>query len=119
MSKGRHDKPSEVLHFELMAELMEWICSKGIPILEHTYNPNSFGNWSLTLGSRMRHKQGRFVWDGKDGWIYVDQRVHPKEPFRDPWETVEIVRDHSRNPKEIFETMRGLIEKHVDQKMVL
>jgi hypothetical protein len=75
------------------------IASKGYVVIKENYHPESFGNryviWSNTKDSI------RLIWDGKDGWFYLQTLETLPSDWMDDWKDVIYIpydpREHGQS----------------------
>jgi hypothetical protein len=55
--------------------LQQLLSVNGFPILEANYSRDSFGSWHVTLSTTPRR---RVIWDGKDGWLILQEKTEER-----------------------------------------
>lgn len=72
------------------------LSTNGFQVVEARYDGHSFGSWFVSVQTS---PQCRIVWDGKDGWLYVDrvtEKTHGGSPV---WESLWIASEpHDQTP---------------------
>lgn len=90
-------------------QTLRLIDTAGLAVAESNYSEQSFGSWYISIHSSPGL---RIVWDGRDGWLYVQQKsdqLHPLNSsisiWRDLWFTKE---SGNQTPKVVVEKLREL-----------
>ena len=63
---------------------------RGFKVLDAEYQKAAFGSWIVDIGSTPRL---RIVWDGKDGWLYIQRMTNQKFWNMPVWEDLWIARE--------------------------
>jgi hypothetical protein len=61
-------------HFEMMAQVATEFSALPAQILEHNYNPESFGSWWFTF--RRKGRVYRMVFDGRDNFLSLQDAAN-------------------------------------------
>ena len=81
------DAQSSVRHLELLLAMAQRLAALDIAIYEHNYYALVFGSWILVVGKRK--ERVRFSWDGRDGFLTVEQATVPDSRQQPKWEPVK------------------------------
>ena len=88
----------------LFQRTRDLLTAAGLSVEDAQCSPESFGSWYITVATTPRR---RIVWDGKDGWLYVQQQ---EEELRssgsssagtETWDDLWIARDQADQTPEI------------------
>jgi hypothetical protein len=61
----------------------------GFAIVEATYSREAFGSWHIDVKSTPRR---RVIWDGKDGWLIVQEETEERFGYDFVWNDVWVGR---------------------------
>ena len=73
--------------FNRMSSLLQ---TREAVISEARYDARAFGSWFIVVDTR---PPLRVVWDGKDGWLYVQRRADEIHTGNQVWENLRILKN--------------------------
>ena len=81
------DAQSSVRHIEAVLAMAQRLSESDIAIYEHRWLALVFGSWTIVAGKRK--ERVRFSWDGRDGFLTVEQAAVPDSRHTVEWEHVK------------------------------
>lgn len=81
------DAQSSVRHIEALLEMTQRLAASDIALYEHNYSFLDFGSWTIVAGKRKARV--KFSWDGKDGFLTVEQASFSDSRELQKWEHVK------------------------------
>lgn len=78
-----------------------------VKVCEAQYDAGAFGSWYLTVATKPRL---RIVWDGKDGWLTVQQETDDVFAGMNVWIDLWIAKDRSnQTPERAVDELNKLV----------
>jgi hypothetical protein len=91
------DAQGSLRHIEALFAMAHRLSASEIAVYEHSYHALVFGSWTIVAGERK--ERVRFTWDGRDGFLTVEQAAFPDSRQQTQWERVRTegvdVRDYT------------------------
>jgi hypothetical protein len=103
------DAQSSVKHIEAVLAMAQRLASLDIAIYEHSYNALVFGSWTIVAGKRK--ERVRFSWDGRDGFLTVEQAGFPDSRQHTNWEHVKTEGVDVRNYTEALDAAERFLRQ--------
>ena len=82
------DAQSCANHWNKVVALCSELAPLGVAVYEHSYSYLSFGSWTLILGKRK--KMLRFNWDGREGFVTIQEALVPDSRSIKDWKELNI-----------------------------
>lgn len=103
------DAQSSVRHIEAVLTLAQRLSASDIAIYEHSYYALVFGSWTIVAGKRK--ERVRFSWDGRDGFLTVEQAAFPDSRQRTEWEHVKTDGVDVRHYTEALDAVESFLRR--------
>jgi hypothetical protein len=75
-------------HWNKVVALCSELAPLGVAVYEHSYSYLSFGSWTLTLGKRKEVL--RFNWDGREGFVTIQEALVPDSRSIKDWKELKV-----------------------------
>ena len=93
-------------HFDLVVFLTSRLAEVKLSLLHHTYDYLCFGNWEIIIGTG--HRERKFLWDGRDFFLTVSDRVKNNLTQDGQWKIVFELPIGEVSDKELFDKVYNL-----------
>ena len=103
------DAQSSVRHIEAVLAMAQRLSASDIAIYEHSYDALVFGSWTIVAGKRKERL--RFSWDGRDGFLTVEQATFPDSQQRTEWQHVKTESVDVRHYTEALDAVESFLKR--------
>ncbi len=81
------DAQSSVSYMKAVLAMAQRLLESDIAIFEHRFHALAFGSWTIVAGRRK--ERARLSWDGRDGFLTIEQATFPDSRHQGEWEHVK------------------------------